>query len=101
MIRLANFRYRHIKKNGVLWTTELMTALGAGAKLSDAHNARYNHREIKECLLKETHGKCAYCDGKLSHVTYGGVAPERTFDWANLTVACDICNTKKGELKVW
>jgi len=55
--------------------------------------------------LNETHGKCAYCESKLTHVAYGDIehiipkasAPERTYEWENLTTACDICNTNKSD----
>lgn len=87
------------------WTAELLTAVAAGTKLSAARKRRYNNAEIKETLLKETHGKCAYCESKLTHIAYGDIehiipkasAPERTYEWENLTTACDICNTNKSD----
>ncbi len=56
----------------------------------------------------ETFEKCAYCESKFRHVTYGDIEhmipknpdPQLTFDWGNLTIACDVCNTKKGECVV-
>jgi uncharacterized protein (TIGR02646 family) len=89
------------------WTDELLAAIAGGKKLSDARKTRYNNKEIKDALLAETHGKCAYCESKLRHVTYGdiehvvpkSVDPSRTYDWANLTTACDICNTKKADME--
>lgn len=49
--------------------------------------------------------KCAYCESKPLHVTYGdiehvvpkSVQPELTFEWTNLTLTCDVCNTNKGQ----
>jgi uncharacterized protein (TIGR02646 family) len=89
------------------WTRELMDAIATGEKLSDARKRRYNNKEIKEALLRETSGKCAYCESKLRHVTYGdieyivpkSVVPSRTYDWMNLTAACDICNTQKSDVE--
>jgi uncharacterized protein (TIGR02646 family) len=86
------------------WTAELLAAIAGGTKLSDARKARYNHPDIKQALLQETHGKCAYCESKLRHITYGdiehiipkAVEPARTYEWINLTTACDICNTEKS-----
>lgn len=87
------------------WTAELLAAIAAGTKLSTARKRRYNNSEVKETLLRETHGKCAYCESKLTHITYGDIehiipkvsAPERTYEWENLTTACDICNTTKSD----
>ena len=81
------------------WTQELLTGN------DDALIRRkYAHPDIKSALSRETHGKCAYCESKVLHVTYGDVehiVPKKydkalTFEWSNLTLACDICNTKKG-----
>jgi uncharacterized protein (TIGR02646 family) len=88
------------------WTVELLDAIATGTKLSDARKRRYNNAEVKAALLEETHGKCAYCESKLRHITYGdiehvipkAVDPSRTYDWSNLTTACDICNTEKRDL---
>jgi uncharacterized protein (TIGR02646 family) len=49
--------------------------------------------------------KCAYCESKIRHVSYGDIEhivpksidPSRTYEWVNLTIACDICNTGKGD----
>ena len=46
------------------------------------------------------HGKCAYCESKITVVTYGSIEhfrpksiyPELTFEWNNLLLSCDICN---------
>ena len=48
------------------------------------------------------HGKCAYCESKLTHVTYGDIEHFRpkgnphyrhlTFNWDNLLLSCPICN---------
>jgi uncharacterized protein (TIGR02646 family) len=95
-----------LKEKGADWTKELMDAKARGEDLSTARRNRYNNSEIKKTLLRETHDKCAYCEAKLTHVTYGDVEhvvpksaqPELTYEWGNLTVACDICNTKKGNI---
>lgn len=87
------------------WTAELLAAIGAGKAGEEIRKARYNHQEIKAALLQETAGKCAYCESKFRHVAYGDIEhitpkstdARRTYDWANLTMACDVCNTKKGD----
>ena len=65
---------------------------------------RYSDPEIKSSLIKETHAKCAYCESKFLHIAYGdvehvipkSVRPDLSFEWTNLTLACDRCNTNKG-----
>jgi len=105
MIRLTKIASPQILvRQAAKWTAELLAAIAGGTKLSDARKARYNHPDIKQALLQETHGKCAYCESKLRHITYGdiehiipkAVEPARTYEWANLTTACDICNTEKS-----
>ena len=46
------------------------------------------------------HSKCAYCESKITHVSFGHIEhyrpkecyPERTFLWRNLLLACERCN---------
>jgi uncharacterized protein (TIGR02646 family) len=73
---------------------------------SQAHRAirqaeeKYRHAEVKAVLVKMFHGKCAYCESKITHVDYGHVEhyrpksrfPDRTFEWSNLLLACGLCN---------
>src|SRR5436853_4660489 len=91
------------------WTTELLEAIAAGTSLSEARKRRYNHDDIKQALLAETYGKCAYCESKIRHITYGdiehivpkSVDPSLSYEWDNLTLACDVCNTEKVITRVW
>ena len=86
------------------WTKVLTDHQAAGTLPTDAEKSRYRHPEIKAVLITETVGKCAYCESKLRHITYGDVEhiiPKstdvtKTFEWKNLTLACDVCNTNKG-----
>ncbi len=86
------------------WTAELKKALVAGQDPTRAQQQRYRHPEIKAALISETHGKCAYCEvkalvsgsGDIRHIIPKILRPELRFAWANLTLACDVCNTKKG-----
>ena len=66
---------------------------------------RYRHKDIREGLHEETHGKCAYCESFIEHIAYSQIehiepksqAPRLTCTWTNLTLACPICNTNKGD----
>ena len=84
------------------WTTEYCACLNAGNKPSDTVANRYNHPEIKTALGKETHEKCAYCESKIKHISYGDIEhilpknrdarPDLYVEWANLTLSCEQCN---------
>ena len=66
---------------------------------------RYRHPDIRSKLEAETHSKCAYCEGKISDVAYTHIEhklpkrkhPTLVCDWGNLTIACQRCNTNKGQ----
>ena len=61
---------------------------------------KYCHPEIKDQLVTMFHGKCAYCESKITVVTYGAIEhffpkclyPDRTFEWSNFLLSCDRCN---------
>jgi len=93
-----------LETNFQKWTDNILAKLARGDELSKSDKGHYNHREIKEALITETSGKCAYCESKLRHIAYGDIDhitpkvenPELWFVWENLTLACDICNTNKS-----
>jgi hypothetical protein len=86
------------------WTTILTDKLSRGEVPTDKEKTRYRHPEVKAALVEETRGKCAYCESKLLHIHHGDVehiypkslAPDRSFVWDNLTLACEVCNQYKS-----
>lgn len=90
--------------NAAQWTKDLLEEIARGGDKIELRKAKYRTPGIKDTLKVETHKKCAYCESKPLHVTHGDIehvvpkaeAPELTFDWDNLTLACDVCNTNKG-----
>lgn len=94
-----------IKKDSQITETNLRTAKRS---VKNAQK-KYNHPNIKKALVKMFNGKCAYCESKITHITYGHIEhfypkgnPKytyKTFEWENLLLACNICNNKshKGE----
>lgn len=105
MIKLAKVAEPHVlHDNAATWTKELQAKLAAGEEPSKYLLGRYAHPKIKTALLEETHGKCAYCESPLGHVAYGDIEhiipkslePSLRFEWHNLTIACDVCNTNKS-----
>lgn len=66
---------------------------------------QYRDPELKQHLLVEAHGKCVYCESKITHVYFGDVEhmrpksrfPAAMLDVENLAIACAKCNNAKGE----
>lgn len=91
--------------NSVQWLNDLECAIASGDKTNISKmKSRYNHKDIKDALKKETHSKCVYCEGIVSDVSYGDIEHiypksldvKKTFSWDNLTFSCEICNTNKS-----
>ncbi len=78
--------------------------------------AHYAHPTVKEALQKAQHGKCAFCESRVLHVSYGDVEHFRpkagyrqlrrsplkrpgyywlAYDWENLLFVCQICNQRE------
>ncbi len=105
MIKLTKLKEpTRLSANAAAWTKILLEKIAAGDKPTDAEKSHYRHPEIKEVLVNETYGKCAYCESKLQHIHHGDVEhmypksldPTKTFEWANLTLACEVCNQNKS-----
>lgn len=95
-----------LQRNRERWTRELLEAIKSGdKKLINQRKKKYNQQDVKDRLKEETQEKCAYCEsrvtvvahGDIEHVTPKAVEPERTFEWDNLTFACQICNQHKTD----
>lgn len=95
-----------LSKNFKKWTDIHLSNIAAGISSSDYLKTRYSHTDIKEQLIKETNGKCAYCESKLLHIHHGDVEhiypksldESKRFLWINLTLSCEICNQNKTNL---
>ncbi|AQS05896.1 HNH endonuclease [Clostridium beijerinckii] len=84
------------------WTKEYCDCLSRGIKPSPEIASRYNNPIIKSTLERETNGKCAYCESKIKHNSYGDIEhilpknvearPDLYVEWTNLTLACEQCN---------
>ena len=94
-----------LKANSARWTAELLAAQQSGGRATEVQKNRYRHSEIKDALIRETHGKCAYCESKVRHVAPGdiehitakSISPNLAFKWENLTLACPVCNNNKSD----
>lgn len=103
MIRIQKIQKPKILvDNAAIWTHEYTSCLAAGKEPSKEVSTRYNKPEIKDALEKETHGKCAYCESKIKHISYGDIEhilpknknarPDLYVEWSNLTLSCEQCN---------
>lgn len=75
----------------------------------------YGHPEVKERLLAMQHGKCAFCESQIDHISYGDVEHFRpkggvqqhgcdplikpgyywlAYEWSNLLLSCQLCNQR-------
>ena len=90
-----------LAKRADRWRSELATTNNAGERRKLL--ARYRHPQVKAALERSFYGKCAYCESKVSHVSYGHIEhfrpksgllgrPDLAFDWNNLLLACGRCN---------
>lgn len=87
--------------NKKAWTDEYLLFL-ENNPTGEFKKYKYNHKDLKTALAKETHGKCAYCESYLLATDYGDIEhilpknrnarPDLCYDWDNLTLACAKCN---------
>lgn len=76
----------------------------AKKKLDNAKN-KYQHKDIKKQLKLMFHGRCAYCESKISHIGYGHIEhyrPKEKFPllavkWNNLLLSCELCNSVENK----
>lgn len=84
------------------------------AKLSFRSDV-YGHWSVKEALIAAQHGKCCFCEAKITHISYGDVEHFRpkagyrqrlrdplsrpgyywlAYVWSNLYLSCQLCNQR-------
>ncbi len=95
---------KYLARYAQKWTDELLAAIQqhtqSGEKPSDSLWNKYNKAYVRNTLKEMFHDKCAYCESKITHVTYPHIEhyrpkkkyPQYTFEWQNLLLACSICN---------
>jgi uncharacterized protein (TIGR02646 family) len=94
-----------LERNAARWQTDLESVLSLPSstkkQIAKVQN-KYRHADVKQALVDMFHGKCAYCESKITVVTYGSIdhfCPKGqyvtlTFAWENLLLACDVCNDR-------
>ncbi|MED1285836.1 HNH endonuclease [Bacillus mycoides] len=94
-----------LETNGDQWKKQYMQFINDGKEVPKHLKTKYSHPTIKHTLLKETKGKCAYCESSFIATDYGDIehiepkskVPEKIFEWNNLTLACGKCNLNKRD----
>src|SRR5262245_28463174 len=102
MIRIRRLSApRILQKKAQEWRRKLLAAKSKSER--ERALEKYRHVEVKRTLVSMFHGKCAYCESKITHVDYGHIEhyrpksgkngrPDLTFAWTNLLLACGVCN---------
>ncbi|GAB6173586.1 hypothetical protein JCM15765_30640 [Paradesulfitobacterium aromaticivorans] len=92
--------------NKEAWTERYIRLLETEEEIPTSLKLKYRDPEIKEKIIEETHGKCAYCESYIPHISFGDVEhiypkskrPDLIFEWSNLTLSCEQCNrTRKKD----
>lgn len=105
MIRISRSEQpKVLSENKEKWTEEYLEEYRSTGNTPKNSSSRYGHDEIRTILSSDTHKKCMYCESKISHISYPNVEhiapkskyPDKTYDWDNLGLACQVCNTTKG-----
>lgn len=87
------------------WTQEYIAKKAGETSLPKASLTRYRHPRIKEQIVLDCKGKCAYCESQIDHAQPGDIEhikpkakfPEKIVEWENLTLVCKKCNSEKGD----
>lgn len=100
---------KSLKDKANTWKTELLVqralSRAAGIDVPKKFINRYKKKDVLIALAKIYNNLCCYCDSSVGIVDFPhiehrrpkGRFPRRTFDWANLHLACTKCNIAKGE----
>lgn len=95
-----------LEKNAGKWLSALRDAVRSGdTKKIAACKSKYNHPDVKAAVIRETSGKCAFCESEVRAVSHGDIEhcypksldENKTFEWENLGYACQICNQNKSD----
>ena len=98
-------------QNATRWRDELLDTLSLSEKDRDSKllNRLYKKLtdadDIRPALEEMYSGLCCYCEAKIGTVSFSHIEhrkpkkryPKFTFDWDNLHLACQVCNTFKGD----
>lgn len=90
-------------------------AYQSGSRKFSFDSEIYAHDTVKRALLAAQHDKCAFCESKITHISYGDVEHFRpkagyrqnnsealstpgyywlAYEWDNLLLSCQLCNQR-------
>jgi uncharacterized protein (TIGR02646 family) len=86
-------------KNETKWLADLEAATTKEKR--EKAQEKYRHHMVQTALRRMFHGKCAFCESFIGHVTAEHIEhffpkvtyPLRTFAWANFLLSCPHCNS--------
>lgn len=102
-----------LQKKGEAKQQALCEAYDQGQRKFKFDRSIYGDAAVKTALLKMQHGKCCFCESKISHISYGDVEHYRpkggykqaeqdelhalgyywlAYTWENLLLSCTLCN---------
>lgn len=101
---LEKLRYVVGELNALEIGTPTQKQLAAKKLEVEKAQTHYRHEKVKTELSKMFSNKCAYCEAKILHVSWGdiehyypkGTYVDKTFDWKNMILSCQRCNSAKG-----
>lgn len=96
-----------LEKNQTAWTNAIKNARGKDEK--NITISKYKHKSIKSKLIIMFHGKCAYCESRITNVDFGAIDhfmpkaifPEEAVNWDNLFLSCNKCNGRSQKGDAW
>ena len=86
------------------WKERFLERREASPKVRPS-SGQYDHADVKDALRAMSHGKCFYCERKLSedeetvdHFVEIVEDPTLAFTWTNLYLCCDHCQGKRTSI---
>jgi uncharacterized protein (TIGR02646 family) len=104
---------RILRERGQQTTEANQHAFINGQRTFQFDSSIYGAKSVKKALIKAQHDKCAFCESKVSHISFGDVEHYRpkggirqdaadplehpgyfwlAYVWENLFFACQLCN---------
>jgi len=90
-------------------------AFARGETVFNFDSGIYGHQRVKRPLVKAQHGKCCFCESKVTHIASGHIEHFRpkggvrqhpdeplyrpgyfwlAYEWHNLLFSCELCNSR-------
>ncbi len=106
---------RDPQKRGKKAARKLCDDYDAGARNFQFDSTIYGAKSVKNVLIRAQHGKCCFCESRITHVSFGDVEHFRpkggfrqnardplqqpgyywlAYEWTNLLLSCQLCNQR-------